>query len=119
MEGNVKTLGILWIIYGALGALMGIFVFAFFFGLSFLPNDYEGPIILRSLAIGGGGLITILSLPEIIAGYALLKFKEWGRILALAVAFLNLIWFPIGTALGIYTIIILLKDESIALFRAN
>ena len=109
----------MWIVYGGLGVLLGVFAFALFFGLSFLPEDPEGPLILRILAFGGGGLIAALSLPEIIAGFALLKFKEWGRILVLIVSFLNIIWFPLGTALSIYSFVILVNQETVALFKAK
>lgn len=82
MEGHTKVLGILWIIYGVLGILMGLLILGVLFGISFLPNDHESPIILRTVAIAGGGLIALLSLPEVIAGFALLNFKEWGSILS-------------------------------------
>lgn len=117
MEGHTKALGVLWIIYGVLGILMGLLILGVLFGISFLPNDHESPIILRTVAIAGGGLIALLSLPEVIAGFALLNFKEWGRILSLVVAVLNVIWFPFGTALSIYTFVILLNTETIALFK--
>ncbi len=119
MEGHAKALGVLWIIYGVLGILLGLLILGLLFGISFLPEDHESPIILRTVAIVGGGLITLLSLPEVIAGFALLKFKEWGRILSLVVAVLNIIWIPFGTALSIYTFVILLNTETIALFRKS
>ncbi|UCE40066.1 MAG: hypothetical protein JSV17_11390 [Candidatus Aminicenantes bacterium] len=119
MEGHTKVLGVLWIIYGVLGILMGLLILGLLFGISYLPKDHESPLILRTVAVAGGGLIALLSLPEVIAGFALLKFKEWGRILALIVAVLNVIWFPFGTALSIYTFVILLNTETIALFQKN
>jgi hypothetical protein len=117
MEGHTKTLGVLWIIYGVLGILLGLLVLGLLFGISYLPDDHDSPIILRAVAIAGGGMLIFLSLPEVLAGFALLKFKEWGRILALVVAVLNIIWFPIGTALSIYTFVILLNTETTALFK--
>ena len=117
MEGHTKALGVLWIIYGVLGILLGLIVLGLLLGISFLLDDHESPIILRTVAIAGGGLIALLSLPEVIAGFALLNFKEWGRVLALVVAVLNVIWFPIGTALSIYTFVILLNTETTALFK--
>lgn len=117
MEGQTKVIGVLWIIYGSLGILLGLMIVGLLFGISFLPEDQESPILLRTVAIAGGGLIALLSLPEVIAGFALLKFKEWGRILALIVAVLNVIWFPIGTALSIYTFVILLNTETSAVFQ--
>ena len=117
MEGHTKALGVLWIIYGILGILLGLMVIGLLFGISYLPDDHDSPIILRTVAIAGGGLLVFLSLPEVIAGFALLRFKEWGRILALVVAVLNVIWFPFGTALSIYTFVILLNTETMALFK--
>ena len=117
MEGHTKVLGVLWIIYGVLGILIGLMIIGLLFGISYLPEDHESPLILRTVAVAGGGLIALLSIPEVIAGFALLKFQEWGRILALIVAVLNVIWFPFGTALSIYTFVILLNTETTALFR--
>lgn len=119
MEGHTKALGIFWVIYGVLGIFMGLLIIGLLYGISFLPEDHDSPIILRTVAVAGGGLIALLSLPEVIAGIALLKLKEWGRILSLIVAVLNVIWFPFGTALSIYTFVILLNTEAIALFRKS
>lgn len=120
MEGHVKAIAVLWIIWGALGIIFALFLFLFLFGISFIPDmGYEAPIILRTVGTGVGLLIAILSLPEVIAGIGLLKFKEWGRILTLIVAFFALLEFPLGTALGVYSIVILLKTETTELFKSK
>lgn len=59
---HTKALGVLWIIYGMLGILMGLLILGVLFGISFLPDDHESPIILRTVALAGGGLIALLSL---------------------------------------------------------
>jgi hypothetical protein len=46
-----------------------------------------------------------------------MKKKEWGRILVLIVAFLSILSLPLGTALAIYSFVILVKDETIQLFK--
>ena len=46
----------------------------------------------------------------IIAGVGLLQRAPWARILALIMGFLSLISFPFGTALGIYTIWVLMAS---------
>ncbi len=118
MDKHISTIAALWIVFGALGLIAAFFLFMLLFGVSLLPDiGHEAPVILRSVAIGFGIFIAILSLPEIIAGIGLLQKKEWARILTLAVAFFNLLSIPFGTALGIYSIIILLKDETIELFH--
>ena len=78
---------------------------------------YEAPIILRTVGIGVAIFLFILSVPKIIAGIGLMKKREWGRILTLIVAFLSILNFPLGTALAIYTFVILVKDETVQLFK--
>jgi len=120
MENHVKVIAILWIIFGILGILLACLTFFLLFGLSFIPDmDYEGRIILKYVALGGSIFIALLSIPEIIGGIGLLKRKEWGRIVTLAVAFLALLSIPIGTALGIYTLVILLNNETTKLFKPD
>jgi hypothetical protein len=47
-----------------------------------------------------------------IAGWGLLKLEPWGRVFALVMAFLDLLHVPLGTALGIYTLFVLLPDAA-------
>ena len=118
MNKHISVLSVLWIVSGALGVLIGFLIFWLFFGIAFLPDvDWEAAQILRVVGAWMGGIIAFFSIPEIIAGVGLIKRKEWGRILALVVSFFNLIWFPLGTALGVYSIIVLLNDESVKIFN--
>ncbi|MBU1186770.1 MAG: hypothetical protein KJ908_07755 [Acidobacteria bacterium] len=120
MDKQINIIGIFWIVYGALGIFAGFLLFFLLFGLSFIPDvGYPGTVILRGVGIGAGIFFTFLSLPEVLAGYGVLKGKEWGRILCLVMSFLNLINIPLGTALGIYSFIILTKEESIAHFHTQ
>jgi hypothetical protein len=75
------------------------------------------PGILRIAAWVVSLFFMAFALPELIGGIALWKRQEWGRVLVLVISFFNLINFPLGTALGIYSIIILLKEETVKLFR--
>jgi hypothetical protein len=51
-------------------------------------------------------------LAGVLAGYGLLNREAWGRVLALVLGFLALIHVPIGTALGVYTLWVLLPANS-------
>lgn len=120
MEKHVKLISVFWIVYGGLGLLWAFILFATLFGVSFIPDiSEEGIYILRGVGVFVSAIIAIFSLPEVIAGIGLLKKKEWARILALVVSFLNLIAIPLGTALGIYTLVILFNDETVELFKAK
>jgi hypothetical protein len=48
----------------------------------------------------------------IIAGWGLLDRQPWARTLAIVLGVINLIHIPFGTALGIYTLWVLLPAES-------
>ncbi len=120
MEGHVKAVAVLWIIYGAMGLLFTFFLFALLFGVSFIPDmGTEAPIILRSVAIAMGVFFGILTLPELLAGFGIYNRREWGRIVGLAVAFLNLISLPFGTALSVYTLVILFHPDTVPLFKSK
>jgi hypothetical protein len=58
-------------------------------------------------------------IPQISWGVGLLKKKPWGRTLILIVSVLGLVFFPFGTALGIYSIYVLTHQETIKLFEAS
>jgi hypothetical protein len=118
MEKHIDVIGALWIVWGAIGVIFGLFILGILFGISFIPDmGYEAPVILRTVGLGVGLFFVVLSAPEVIAGIGLLKRQEWGRVLVLVEAFLNLIVIPFGTILGIYSMVILLNDETVQLLR--
>jgi hypothetical protein len=118
MAKHLDLIGILWIALGAFTFFGGFVVFWVLFGISFIPDmGYEAPVILRSVGAGIAIFLLVLSIPKIIAGIGLLKRQEWGRILTLIVSFLSILNFPLGTALAIYSFVILIKEETIQLFR--
>jgi len=87
------------------GILFGFFVFlALFEFLSSTTWAISPPGILRLAAWVISLFFMVLALPQLIGGVALLQKKEWGRILVLVVAFFHLINFPLGTALGAYSL---------------
>jgi len=120
MDKHVDVISILWIVSGSLGILLAIFIFWLLWGITFIPNiGYEASYILRLVATWVSIFLAVFSAPEIIGGIGLLKRKEWGRILVLVVSFFNLVNFPLGTALGVYSFIILLKEETVRLFASE
>ena len=60
--------------------------------------------------------VLLLSLPGIIAGFGLLRFRPWARILTIVLSALHLPGVPIGTAIGIYGLWVLLQAETERMF---
>lgn len=120
MKDHIKVIGILWVVFGALWLCLAAFVLLVFLGVAMIPDVEDiSPSILRLIGIIAGGFFGLLGLPQIIGGLGLLRHKEWARILILVLAFLALLNVPVGTALGAYTLIVLFKPETIALFRGQ
>ena len=64
-------------------------------------------------------LLFVISALMVIGGIGLLQHKPWARILVLILACVELIDFPIGTAVGIYSLWVLIQDETVKLFQPD
>ena len=74
----------------------------------------DAAIAIPVLGIAGTALAMFLgafALPGLAAGYGLLKFKPWARILGIVLSALNLINIPLGTILGAYGLWVLLSQR--------
>jgi hypothetical protein len=119
MDTHVKIVGWLWIIVGALGLLGALCAIVSIAGGGLISGDQDALIATSITATVIGGIVFVLSIPNIIAGIGLLKYKSWARILAIILGVLSLLGFPIGTALGIYTLWALLNKETPPLFESG
>jgi hypothetical protein len=128
MRDHVRILAYLRIVLGSIGllaALVVLFVFGGVAGIVGLANPHDAdawPIAIPVLAIIGVAIfvfVLLLSLPGIIAGMGLLKFRPWARILTIVLSALDLPMVPIGTALGVYGLWVLLQPQTERLFAAG
>jgi len=124
MEQHIKILGVLNIVWGAMGAIGGLIVLLVFgsaFGIvgTAIHHDAEAAIALPVIGLVGGAIaffLLLLSVPSIVAGIGLLNFKPWSRTLAIVVSVFHLLSIPFGTALGIYGLWVLFSQESLRFF---
>ncbi len=125
MEQHVRILAILHIALGVFGILIGVAILLLFGGLAGwigLSGAERSPDALAAVpifALIGGAvclLMLILSLPGIIAGAGLLKFRPWARVLTIVLSAIQLLNVPLGTALGIYGLWVLLSPAAEPLF---
>jgi hypothetical protein len=123
MQSHVKILGILHIVFGAMGILIGLGLLVLFGGIAGVVGMNAGSddaAVAVPILGGIGGLIflftALLSIPGIIAGIGLLSFRPWARILAIVISILSLVQIPFGTALGFYGIWVLFSRDGQALF---
>ncbi len=123
VQRNLRTLATLWMINGILRlAWSGSMII---FGGVFFPflRGWRGQ---STWPLGGWGLDGFLSrgvfsvgvvlamfgVLHLVLAYGLFERESWARMLGLVIGFLALLRFPLGTALGIYTLWVLLPEES-------
>ena len=121
---HVRLVGILWMAYSALHVVAGVgailiakIVLGHFVHLPSGPPS-EVLIWLRPLINLAGWLILLKAAFGFFAGWGLLQKEEWARPVALVVGFIALLNVPVGTALGIYTLWVLLPSQSDDEYRA-
>jgi hypothetical protein len=122
VQEHVRLLGILWMAYSALNVVGGV-ILVVLANTLFARFSQAGPppevtTWLRPFLTVIGCLILVKAAAGFIAGWGLLQREPWGRILALIVGFISLFNIPIGTALGIYTLWVLLPSQSDEDYRA-
>ena len=113
MNTHVKVIGWLWIVNGVVSILMVI--------IGLIIVNLNVPGAQDALLVTSGVLCCFIPgiIADFAAGFGLLKYQAWARILAIVLAIINLIMFPIGTAVGIYTLIIMFNEETKALFKGG
>jgi hypothetical protein len=125
MEQHIKILSVLFVLFGILGVVCAVAIAIFGAGAvgSILVSDTSDEARAASAVIGGcitalAILLAALSIPSIIAGWGLSQRKSWARILTIILGVLALPHMPVGTALGIYAIIVMFNDETKSLLTA-
>lgn len=112
---HVRLLGILWIAMSALNFIGGgvlLVVANTLFWRFHGPDMSPGHAFLHPLLTMIAFFVLAKAVAGVIAGVGLLQRAPWARILALVLAFVSLINPPFGTALGIYTLWVLLPSQS-------
>jgi hypothetical protein len=132
MQKHVKLVAILNIVYRSM-MIIGAFVLFLLAGLfgrimeyverrgDVRPEDFPREIldVVPIMFVIIGVIILVISVVAIIGSVGLMRTKEWGRITVIVISFFNLIHVPLGTALGVYSLWVLLNDEIVQLFSAS
>lgn len=115
-DKHITVLSILYIGSGALLILAACLAALFLIGGGIAGHGVPLAAFLLMLAIGFLAVLPILS---IVGGWGLRQRKPWARNLVLVLGFLSLLNVPLGTALGMYTIWLLMQEEADTYFGSN
>jgi len=120
---QVDFLGILFVVWGLLTALVGV---------STLALGIGAVAVIASATRGGGGdvaagltaaaftALAIIAIAwgtaHVVVGVPLRRHRPWSRLVALMLGAVDLLLLPYGTALGVYAIWVLLNEDAKRLF---
>ena len=116
MATHVTVIGWLFMVSGVLTGLVGVAIVVAGRILPRLPIDwptdipFDLPRLAGVLAFGVGFATIAVGVGTFMAGHGLLQYKPWARIVAIIAAILGIFHFPLGTALGIYALWVLLSE---------
>jgi hypothetical protein len=116
MKQHVTIVAALQIGFGILKVLIAAVVFLVLVAGGMISGDADAMAITTIVGLFVAGFLVLTALPGIIGGLGLLRAKNWARLLVIFLAALDLINFPIGTAVGVYTLWVLVNGETAALF---
>lgn len=120
MKPHLRLLGVLQLVWGAIGLLLGVSTLLLAIGAVAigLSSDHDrvaagvtagGFVVFAIAFVAGGGA-------NAWAGRALRRLQPQGRMAVLWLAVVNLFVLPFGTALGIYAFWVLMHNETRAEF---
>lgn len=130
MEKHIKLVAVLNIVYRCfivVGSFV-LFILSALFGriMDFVEQRgdlHAGDIprevldIVPFILVIVGVVMLIISVIAIIGSVGLMRKKEWGRITLLIVSVFNLMHVPLGTALGVYTLWVILNEEIVRMYN--
>ena len=117
MEKHINVVAALQIGYSILRLIIGAVVFIVLHFVGNFVEEQEAQVLLPLVGNIVVALIILFSVPGIIAGVGLFKRKEWARILTLVLSALHLLSFPLGTAVGVYSLWALVQIENVEAFK--
>jgi hypothetical protein len=112
LHNHLSLLGTLWIVVGAFFLIPSLGLFFASTAAHLVIHDSIvgrtlGPLVLTLL----GGTFLLVGAGGILVGVGLRNRQSWARVVAIVLGIIALVHFPFGTALGIYTLWVLVADE--------
>jgi hypothetical protein len=115
LQRHLRTVGILWIVVGVLWVIPSLVLM----GFSHAPHLMMGDdmfthAFMPPMMFVMGIVFLVIAAGGILVGWGLMNHERWARMTAIVLGILALFHPPFGTALGIYTLWVLLPAESAA-----
>jgi len=119
MVAHIETVAVIWKIFGALAVILAAAVIALTV-FTLAGGSIGLPEILLTCICALMGVAGVIGFR---AAGALKERQPWARTTIIVLSVLNILHFPIGTAIGVYSLVVLFNADVVAAFndapRAN
>ncbi len=125
MPVHIDLVGLLFIVWGLLTALVGVSTLALGIGAVALiaSASRSGGGVAAGITAAAFTTLAIIAIvwgsAHVVVGVPLRQRKPWARLVALTLGSVDLLLLPYGTALGVYTLWVLLNEKGRSLFDAH
>ncbi|MBN1827307.1 MAG: hypothetical protein JW958_13695 [Candidatus Eisenbacteria bacterium] len=110
-ERHRTILGGLHIALGIIPVFVALIAYSLLLFAGVMSGDPTARMITGRVGSLVAFLLLLIGLPGFLSGIGLLAGAGWAKVLAVIVGALNLVNFPIGTAIGAYTIWVIASDK--------
>ena len=117
MEKHISLVAVLHIGFSILGLMIGAIAIIILVSTGIVSQDSEAFLVLTIVGISLAIFMFITCIPGLIGGIGLLKKKNWARLLLLIISAIDLLNVPLGTALGAYSLWVLVQEKTIEQFN--
>lgn len=120
MSSQLDFLGVLFIVWGLLTALVGLSTLALGAGAFAIISSSSRNGVAAGLTAAIFTTLAIIAIvwgtAHVVTGVPLRRRRPWARMMALMLGSVDLLLLPYGTALGIYALWVLLSERGKELF---
>lgn len=126
MEFHVRNAGLLLMVFGALAGVVSLLILLFGGGYDGLlmtddpfykRSDIASVPLDRVIAAVFVTVSLLLCAPLVLIGKAIRERKPWARTIGMILAAVCVIYFPVGTGVGVYTLWVLHDEATEHLFH--
>ena len=119
MQKHLTAVAALQVGYSIFGIIAAFIVYAVLMNVARFVEEREAIYILPLVAKWVSLFLLIVSIPGLIGGIGLFMKKMWARYLVLVFSVFLLLNIPIGTAIAVYSIWVLVQDDTVKLFNPS
>jgi hypothetical protein len=123
VKSQVDFLGALFVVWGLLTVVVGLSTLALGVGAVALiasANRSGGSQVAAGITAAAFTALAFIAMlwgaAHVVVGLPLRRYAPWSRLIALMLGSVDLLLLPYGTALGVYTLYVLLNEKGKQLF---